>query len=277
MIEPIQFLRKGVTVFTSALYQTTSTLIETPEAVFLVDPNWLPFEIYRIREYVYSVIKKRKLYLVFTHSDYDHIIGYGAFPGASVIASKAFADKSDKDRDIRDIQEFDRAHYIVRDYEISYPVPDIIISADGKALHFSGTVLTFYLAPGHTKEGMYILVDPVGVWIAGDYLSDMEFPFVEDGISAYRRTMAKTGRVLRLHDVRYMIPGHGTVAKSREQIVERRDHAIEYLDDLESATHNGITFPESKYQVRYPFWDSLQENHQKNMQLHVRKNDQTGD
>lgn len=267
MTEPIQFLRKGVTVFTSALYQTTSTLIETPNAVFLIDPNWLPFEINRIRSYLESVIGKRKLYLIFTHSDYDHIIGYRAFPGASVIASRAFDRKPDKQRDIAQAEQFDRDHYIQREYPITYPDVDIVIANDGKARHYSGTVLTFYQARGHTAEGMYILVDPHGVWVAGDYLSDVEFPFVEESFDAYRKTMAKTERILRLHQVEYLIPGHGTVARSKEEMLRRRDHALEYLDDVESHVEQALPFPEEKYRRRYPFWSSLRRNHEANLAL----------
>ncbi|MDX1477278.1 MAG: MBL fold metallo-hydrolase [Saprospiraceae bacterium] len=265
MAEPIQFLHEHVTVFTSALYQTNSVLIETPRAVFLVDPSWLPGEVLRIRAFVEQRRRERTLYLVFTHSDFDHILGYGAFPGARVIASGPFADKLDKIKDIAQIRAFDLAHYIERPWSLTYPEPDITIRTDGKAMHFSGTVLTGYLAPGHTREGMYLLVEPPGVWIAGDYLSDVEFPFVEDNIGAYRRTMAKTDRILRLHHVQWMVPGHGTVADSQQEILRRRDHALEYLDDLERAVGDPQAFPTEKYRSRYPFWEALQENHAKNI------------
>jgi len=264
-MQPIQFLRKDITVFTSAVYQTTSTLLQTPGAIFLIDPNWLPFEIYRIKEYVESIRRDRKLYLVFTHSDYDHIIGYGAFPDARVIASEAFARKKDKEKDVHQALEWDKQHYIDRDYPVLYPRVDIVIDKDGKAMHFDGTVLTFYFAPGHTAEGMYIVFEPAGAWIAGDYLSDVEFPLIEDSIDAYRRTMAKTDRILRAHGINWLIPGHGTVTNSRDEILHRRDHAIEYLDDFEQAIKANASFPTAKYQQRYPFWSGLKETHEKQL------------
>ena len=262
--EPVQFLRKDIAVFTSALYQTNTTFFETPNAVFLVDPCWLPFEIFRIREYVESVRKKRRLFLIFTHSDYDHIIGYRAFPGAKVIASRQFVRNAYKERDTEQCLEFDRKHYIERDYPIEYPEVDIEIDKDGKSLHFSGTVLTFYLSPGHTPSGMMILFEPAGLWVAGDYLSDIEPPLIEDSITAYRRTMAKTERILRTHDVRFMVPGHGTVATTTEEIRQRRSESDEYLADLEAAI-SGAPFPEGKYRDRYRFQEGFREFHQANM------------
>lgn len=265
-MQPIQFLRKDITVFTSALYQTTSTLLQTPSAIFLIDPNWLPFEIHRIKEYLNSIRRERKLYLIFTHSDYDHIIGYGAFPGAKVIASSAFALKKDKEVDVRKAEEWDAEHYITREYPILYPRVDIVINQDGKSMHFDGTVLTFYFAPGHTAEGMYIVYEPAGVWIAGDYLSDVEFPLIEDDIDAYRLTMTKTDRILRAHLINWLIPGHGTVVDTKEEILRRRDHAIEYLDDFEKAIKSGSPFPTEKYRRRYTFWSRIEPWHRSQLE-----------
>lgn len=265
MADPIQFLRKGVTVFTSSIYQTTSTLLETPNAVFLIDPNWLPFEIYRIREYVESVISDRKLYLVFTHSDYDHIIGRGAFPEARIIASKTFQNNPNKEIDIHKALEWDSQHYISREYSITYPQADIVIEKDGQARHYGGTVLTFYHAPGHTREGMMVVFEPAGVLIAGDYLSDVEFPLIEDSLSAYRKTMSKIDRIMRSHQIKWMIPGHGTVATSAAEIKLRQAQSIEYLDDLEQTLNTGSAFPVQKYAHRYQFWQGLQSVHQQQL------------
>ena len=261
MNEPIQFLRSGVTVFTSALYQTTSTLLETPDAVFLIDPNWLPFEVYRIKDYVESVQGGRKLYLIFTHSDYDHIIGYGAFPGARVIASAKFASKKNKSEDVDKALAFDHKFYMTRDYPVIYPPVDIEIDQDGKSMHFAGTVLTFYQAPGHTAEGLFIVFEPAGVFVAGDYLSDVEPPLIEDDIKKYRRTMSKVDRILSLHQIQYLIPGHGSCALSAGEIVARKNAAIEYLDDIEKAGD----FPLYKYLRRYGFREGLLDIHNTNL------------
>lgn len=83
----IQFQNEAVTVFQSALFQTTSSVIQTKEMILIVDPNWLPNEIETIRNYVNSIQWEREIYLLFTHGDFDHIIGYQAFPGAKTIGS----------------------------------------------------------------------------------------------------------------------------------------------------------------------------------------------
>ena len=61
----IQHQSEHVTVFQSALYQTTSTVIQTKEMVLIVDPNWLPGEVEAIQEEQGS-----ETMLVFDHSGF---------------------------------------------------------------------------------------------------------------------------------------------------------------------------------------------------------------
>jgi hydroxyacylglutathione hydrolase len=85
----------NVTIFQSALFQTNSTVILTDDAVLVVDPAWLPDEVLAIQQYAESIRGRRSLFLVYTHSDYDHIIGHGAFRPDKVFATKAFAERGD--------------------------------------------------------------------------------------------------------------------------------------------------------------------------------------
>lgn len=147
----IIYQNEHTTVFQSVLYQTTSTVVLTKEMVLIVDPNWLPNEVDEIRNYVDSVKGDRDLYLLFTHGDFDHIIGYKAFPGAKTIGSYALSCHPKKDYKISLIQEFDRKHYIHRKYPVEFPVLDIIISKDAEELRIGDTLLTFYKSQGHTR------------------------------------------------------------------------------------------------------------------------------
>lgn len=83
----IQYRTEHVTVFQSALFQTTSTVISLDEHIVIVDPNWLPHEVREIQSYVESIRGNKELYLLFTHGDFDHIIGYRAFPDAKTVGS----------------------------------------------------------------------------------------------------------------------------------------------------------------------------------------------
>ena len=103
----IQFQQRELTVFQSTLYQTTTAIIQTEEAIILTDPNWLPSEVKLIQQFVNENIGSRQLYIIFTHSDFDHIIAAGAFPNAITIAAKEFVSRADKEKVLNEIRLFD--------------------------------------------------------------------------------------------------------------------------------------------------------------------------
>ncbi|MDQ0900471.1 MULTISPECIES: MBL fold metallo-hydrolase [unclassified Paenibacillus] len=228
----ITYQNEHTTVFQSALYQTTSTVVLTKEMVFIVDPNWLPNEVDEIRNYVDSVKGDRDLYLLFTHGDFDHIIGYKAFPGAKTIGSYALSCHPKKDFKIALIQEFDRKHYINRNYPVEFPVLDIIISEDAEELRIGDTLLTFYKSPGHTPDGLFTVIEPLGIWITGDYLSDFELPFIYHSAQAYKETLNKASQILDQHSIELLVPGHGQVTINLAEMKRRLDMSSDHLERL---------------------------------------------
>jgi hydroxyacylglutathione hydrolase len=140
-----------ITIFQSALYQTNSTVITTDEAVIVVDPALLPEEVIAIKRFVEEVRGKRQLYLIFTHGDYDHIVGYGAFKPDRVFMSKAMADYADKEARLERVLEFDNQLYLERSHPILYPEGTFFVYRDGVQYRNGNTKMTFYLAPGHTR------------------------------------------------------------------------------------------------------------------------------
>ena len=111
----IQFQNEHMTVFQSVLYQTTSAVIQTEQAVIMTDPNWLPSEIDMIKCYIERIIGERQLYIIYTHSDFDHIIASGAFPLARTIASEAFVNRANKETVLEEIRDFDVYTFISSD------------------------------------------------------------------------------------------------------------------------------------------------------------------
>lgn len=253
-----QFENEQLTVFQSVLYQTTSAVIKTEEALIVTDPNWLPNEIAEIKAYIESIIEDRKLYIIYTHSDYDHIIAAGAFPNATTIASEAFVKRINKEEVLEQIRQFDAQYYIERDYPIIYPQIDIVIKEDGQTLELQDITCSFYLSPGHTADGLFTVVEPYGIFLAGDYLSDVEFPFIED-CEAYVETVHKAQTIISYKEVEVLVPGHGTTTNNRAEIQNRIDQSLLYLNNLSNGTCD-----ESELQKIYPFYQGLKEMHELN-------------
>ncbi|HZG87604.1 MBL fold metallo-hydrolase [Paenibacillus sp.] len=231
------WMEGAVALFRSSLYKTVSAVVRTDDLVLVVDPTWLPHEVDAIREYAESVRDGLPLYVLFTHSDYDHILGYGAFPGARTIASRAFADRSEEEREqtLELIRAFDDDYYVERGYDMTYPEPDHAIAGEGEALRIGGTTLTFYQAPGHNPDGLFTVVEPLGLLLAGDYLSDVEFPFVYYSSTLYEATIGKLDAILARHEIALLVPGHGEETPDAAEMKRRQAKDLAYLRAMREA------------------------------------------
>lgn len=257
----IQYRQRELTVFQSALYQTTTAIIQTNDAIILTDPNWMPSEVKIIQQFVEENLGSRQLYIIFSHSDFDHIIAAGAFPKATTIASKAFVDRVDKEKVLNQIKKFDAQYYITRDYPIVYPEIDVVIERDGSALPIGDCKLSFYLAPGHTQDGIMTVVEPFGILLSGDYLSDVEFPFITD-VGAYENTLNKALQIVDKHKIKTLVPGHGQTTDELQGIYNRIEESTEYIMNLKNHVDQQQTL-----KMRYPFYEGLQEMHEENYKL----------
>jgi glyoxylase-like metal-dependent hydrolase (beta-lactamase superfamily II) len=257
----------NITVFQSALFQTNSVVVQTEDAIFLVDPCWLPDEVASIRQYVLDIQGDKPLFLLFTHSDYDHIIGYRAFKPEKVFLSEAMANRTDKETVLREINDFDQQYYIQRSYPIEYPEGDFIVFKNGAQFRHGNTRLTFYLTPGHTPDCMMIIFWQLGLCVAGDYLSDIEFPFIDQSSVAYEETL---NLLLQIHDRNWftrLIPGHGNPALSLSEWLGRRTGSLAYIYALRESIATGKELDEESLWERYPFPKYLKEAHAKNRTL----------
>lgn len=231
----IQFKNEYITVFQSALYQTTCCVVETKDFLLVVDPNWLPHEIQEIQEHVASIQGNRELYLLFTHGDFDHVIGYRAFPGAKVIGSTGLKEHPNKEKKVKMILQFDNEYYINRPYEVTFPEVDLVIEEDGQQLVIGDTIITFYLSPGHTHDGLFTIIESLGLWITGDYLSDFELPFIYHSAKDYEETLRKAEQILDTHAIEVLVPGHGVTTTNQEEMKHRVQVSQNYLDRLIAA------------------------------------------
>ncbi len=265
----IQFKHTDTCVFQSALFCTTATVIQTTDLILVIDPNWLPQEVYAIQNFVREIRKNRPLYLLFTHSDYDHIIGYQAFPDATVIASRAFAENPDKEMIIKQIKEWDEGFYIVRNYPIRYPEVNILVEKDAQQLSIGATNFTFYLAPGHNRDGIFTFVewDSKGILLLGDYLSDVEFPFIYHSSEDYEQTLNKATQLALHPKLLIAIPGHGGLIHSKTDMQHRITASRLYIQALRQSIQNKQNYPTELLWQRYAFRKGMEHYHEGNIKL----------
>lgn len=263
----LHFKGNHLTVFQSSLFQTTSAVVLSDEAIVLTDPTWLPREIEQIKDYINHVRGERELYIIYTHSDFDHIIGAGAFPEAVVIASEEFHKQPQKEKVIEEIQDFDQQYYIERTHPLLYPNVDTIIQNGGEQVQVGGMTLTFYKAPGHTNDGLFTVVEPYGIFLSGDYLSDVEFPFITSSYQDYVQTIDKAAWILQNHEIHCHVPGHGSVANDLPKILDRIEFSKDYLLRLRNPDQQ----LEETLRSKYRFYEGMKSAHLENIEMAAKK------
>lgn len=267
----ITYINNGVTVFQSRLFQLNSTVVVTEDLVLVADPGYLPNEIEEIRTFVDNIKGDRPIYLFFTHSDFDHIAGYGAFPEAKTIASKEFVENPLRVAQLKDLNYYDEEFYITRPYLQEYPVIDNVIFTNGEQLKIGETTMTFNHAFGHTADGLMIEID--NCFVVGDYLSDIEFPFVYHSFSEYENTLERFKMIFEAKPNAILITSHGSVTEGKENIWLRIKDSEEYFALMETNPSEEVfyRFLEGK---NYFFKDVFWKRHQDN--LNVWKENQKG-
>jgi hydroxyacylglutathione hydrolase len=235
--------------------------------VIVVDPALLPEEVTAIKRFVDEVRGKRQLYLIFTHGDYDHIVGYGAFKPDKVFLSKAMAESTEKEARIERVLTFDNEFYQERNYPILYPEGTFFVYRDGVQYRYGNTKMTFYLAPGHTEDSMIVVVWQLGLCLAGDYLSDVEFPFIGQSSVAYVETLEKLPRIHDRNWFTRMVPGHGNPALTIYNWLQRRTDSLGYIYALRESIATGIPFDEESLWTKYKYPRALRVEHAKNLAL----------
>ena len=130
----------------------------------------------------------------------------------------------------RELRDEDSDAYVTRPGPLglgkaqSLPVP-------GK-LSLGEEELELHPTAGHVEDGMAIFAPWLGVLCVGDYVSDLEIPWMHEGgdLDSYRGTLARLAGLVERADV--VVPGHGT-PHTRERALELIDEDSSYLDALE--------------------------------------------
>lgn len=217
-------------VVTSLLWQTTATALRVGGETMLVDSPYFPDEL----ELLPTVLAQsgfEPTALLATHGDFDHLLGRLAFPDLSlgVAESTMLRIRERPGEAQRDLRDDDSENYVVRTQPLalgrtqSLPVP-------GK-LGLGEQELELHPAEGHTPDGMAIFAPWLGVLCVGDYLSDVEIPWIHEfgSVDDYRSTLARLAPLVERADV--VVPGHGS-PHARERALQILDEDAEYLEAL---------------------------------------------
>jgi glyoxylase-like metal-dependent hydrolase (beta-lactamase superfamily II) len=222
-------LHRDVIVVTSALLHLNCVVVrggvgEEGEAgeqlgeAFVIDSPLLPDELDALPALVEQARFPAPSGLLATHGDWDHLLGRLAFPGLSIGASESTVARlaAEPGGAQRELRAFDEELYIERPRPLALgsiqalPVPGRCEIGDRQ--------LELHGADGHTADGMAVWIAWAGVLVAGDYLSSVEIPLLNDGdrIEAYLATLERLRPLVSAAE--HVVPGHGPVSDGTQAL-----------------------------------------------------------
>ena len=210
-------LGHGVLVRRSLAFAMNSVLLLDRDHTVAVDPGVLPSEILDLYK-VTDAEGTAQVTLAFTHAHWDHVLGRPWWPGAATIAHDRFAATVHRDaaRILEEARNIAREHDQTWDRGFTPFVPDQAVSG----LHFTKIGqwrLVLRDAPGHSDSQLTIHVVDHGVLIAADMLSDEEPPILNGPSRPYLETLRGLEPLVRGGAISIVIPGHGSIARSRSR------------------------------------------------------------
>ena len=170
--------------------------------------------------------------LLATHADFDHVLGRLAFPGMTLGLAESSVERLQREpgEAQRALRQYDAEFYVSRPAPLALgqvqalPVPGHVEIGDRE--------LELHPAEGHTPDGMALFDRAQGLLIVGDYLSDVEIPWISAGgsLADYRATLARLAPLVE--EATTVVPGHGA-PHDRESTLRLLDEDVDYLAALE--------------------------------------------
>jgi glyoxylase-like metal-dependent hydrolase (beta-lactamase superfamily II) len=218
-------------VVTSGFWQTNAVALRSGGEAVLIDSPYLPDEL----DALPSVLAGAGFEpdgLLATHADFDHLLGRLAFPGMTLGLCESSVERLHREPGAaqRDLRDYDARFYVIR------PAPLALGQVQGLpapgSVEIGDSELELHPAEGHTPDGMAVFARAQEVLVVGDYLSDVEIPWISEGgsLADYRATLARLAPLVE--QAATVVPGHGAV-HPRDSALRLLDEDAGYLDALE--------------------------------------------
>ncbi len=210
--------------FQSEVYaQVTAGVVVGPQWAVVIDTLALPDETLGIREFIEHELTVPVRYVVNTHYHADHAWGNCFFPGATVIAHELCRTLLDQ-RGGASLEAAQKQNAGLR--QVKIVLPHLTFSAGEINLRVGKKNLNIMPAPGHSSDGIAVLVEEDRILFVGDAF--MPLPYVVDGdIDDIAASIKKIGRM----GLENIVQGHGDIILRGEIDAAVREN-LTYITNL---------------------------------------------
>ena len=197
-------ISENVYWFQSEVYaQVTAGAVTGPQWAVVIDTLALPEETLAMRAFIEEELSVPVRYVIDTHYHADHSWGNCFFPGATIIGS-AMTRSVMLEKSPLSLETARKHNPTFKQVKI---VPPHITFSDGTlVLRVGKKNLILSSTPGHSRDGISVLVEEDRVLFAGDAF--LPLPYVVDGdLDELVNTIKKIGKM----GLENIIQGHGDI------------------------------------------------------------------
>ncbi len=213
--------------FQSEVYaQVTAGAVTGPQWAVVIDTLAVPEETLAMRGFIEEQLGVPVRYVINTHNHADHTWGNCFFPGATVIGHKLCREFMET-RGQASLESARRMNPSFR--QVKLILPHLTFNEGTLSLKVGKKNLVLTPAPGHSPDGISVLVEEDRVLFAGDAF--LPLPYMIDGdpdvLSATLKSFSKMG-------LENIIQGHGDIIL-RGEIDEAINNNLAYINAVRKA------------------------------------------
>ncbi|MEJ5201579.1 MAG: MBL fold metallo-hydrolase [Anaerolineales bacterium] len=218
--------------FQSDVYaQVTAGVITGTQWAVVIDTLALPEETLAMRSFIEEELLVPVRYVINTHYHADHTWGNCFFPGATVI-SHTLCRQMMADRGQAALDAARRQNPIFKQVKLVFP--HITFDKGEMSLRVGKKNLILFPTPGHSQDGISVLVEEDRVLFAGDAF--LPLPYVVDGdLEELAATIKRIGKM----GLENIIQGHGDIIL-RGEIDDAVKENLNYLSTIRKVVRNAL-------------------------------------
>ncbi|MHB8133270.1 MAG: MBL fold metallo-hydrolase [Anaerolineaceae bacterium] len=225
--------------FQSEVYaQVTAGVVTGPKWAVVIDTLPVPEETLAMRSFIEEQLEVPVQYIINTHFHADHTWGNSYFPGATII-SHELCRQLQIQHGPTSLEAAQHQNPIFKSVKLIYP--HLTFESGSLSLRVGKKNLTLFPTPGHSKDGIAVLIEEDRVLFAADAFLPIPY-FVNGDIEALIATLSSFTD-LGLENI---VQGHGDIIL-RGEIEETIQSNINYLKNLQKFVRKAL---KNKYPLR---------------------------